>query len=80
MVTIEQLLRKGTEKLVRANITTARLDAEILLYSLLNVERTYLYMHREKSFTRNTKILDSDRKKGKTCLYNTLLISRSLWD
>ncbi|HZJ76935.1 MAG TPA: peptide chain release factor N(5)-glutamine methyltransferase [Oscillospiraceae bacterium] len=41
-------MRKGTEKLTKAGIDTARLDAEVLLYNLLDVERIYLYMYREK--------------------------------
>ncbi len=48
MVTIDGLLKEGTEKLVRANIASARLDAEVILYNLLNRDRIYLYMYREK--------------------------------
>ncbi|HZK56810.1 MAG TPA: peptide chain release factor N(5)-glutamine methyltransferase [Clostridia bacterium] len=48
MVTIAQLLKEGTRELIRANVPAARLDAEVLLYNLLEVERVYLYMYREK--------------------------------
>lgn len=52
MVTIHQLLMEGSQKLTSADIDTARLDAEIILYSLLNVDRIYLYMYREKEVSR----------------------------
>ena len=52
MVTIDRLLKEGTEKLTEANIVTAGLDAEVLLYNLLGVERTYLYMYREKEVSK----------------------------
>lgn len=48
MVTIGRLLKESTERLMEANISTPGLDAEVLLYNLLGVERTYLYMYREK--------------------------------
>ncbi len=52
MVTIDRLLKAGTEKLTEANIVTAGLDAEVLLYNLLDVERAYLYMYREKEVSK----------------------------
>ncbi len=52
MVTIDRLLKEGTEKLTEANIVTAGLDAEVLLYNLLGVERAYLYMYREKEVSK----------------------------
>ena len=48
MVTIGRLLREGAEKLLEADIPTPGLDAEVLLYNLLSVERIYLHMYREK--------------------------------
>ena len=48
MVTIGRLLREGAKKLMEADISTPGLDAEVLLYNLLGVERFYLHMHKEK--------------------------------
>lgn len=48
MVTIGQLLNDGTKKLNSAGIATARLDAEVLLYNLLDADKIYLYKYREK--------------------------------
>ncbi len=48
MVTIGRLLREGAEKLLEADIPTPGLDAEVLLYNLLGVERIYLHMYGEK--------------------------------
>lgn len=48
MVTIGNLLIEATEKLKQANISTPRLDAEVLLYNLLDVERIYLHMYPQK--------------------------------
>ncbi|MFW5648652.1 MAG: peptide chain release factor N(5)-glutamine methyltransferase [Candidatus Alkaliphilus sp. MAG34] len=55
MVTIAQLLKEGTRELTRANVPTAGLDAEVLLYNLLGAERAYLYMYREKQVSRETQ-------------------------
>lgn len=55
MVTIAQLLKEGTEKLIKANVDTARLDAEVLLYNILGVERIYLHMYREKQVSGETQ-------------------------
>lgn len=55
MVTIKQLLIQGTEKLKDAGMSTPRLDAEVLLYNLLNVERIYLHMHSEKEVSNETQ-------------------------
>ena len=55
MVTIDRLLREGTKRLIEANITTARLDAEVLLYNLLGVERTYLHMYPEREVAEKTQ-------------------------
>ncbi|MDI9477087.1 MAG: peptide chain release factor N(5)-glutamine methyltransferase [Natronincolaceae bacterium] len=51
-VTIGHLLREGMERLKEANIPTPGLDAEVLLYNLLGVERIYLYMYREKEVSK----------------------------
>ncbi|MCK9268098.1 MAG: peptide chain release factor N(5)-glutamine methyltransferase [Alkaliphilus sp.] len=48
MVTIDRLLREGSKKLMEADIPTPGLDAEVLLYNLLRVERFYLHMYGEK--------------------------------
>ena len=48
MVTIDRLLREGSKKLMEADIPTPGLDAEVLLYNLLGVERIYLHMYGEK--------------------------------
>lgn len=48
MVTVGQILREGTESLQEAGIATPRLDAEVLLCSLLKVERIQLHMYPEK--------------------------------
>lgn len=52
MVTVRKLLIEATEKLKEANISTARLDAEVLLYNLLDVERIYLHMYPENEISK----------------------------
>lgn len=48
MVTIRELLIEATKDLEDLGIRTARLDAEILLYNILGVERIYLHVYPEK--------------------------------
>ncbi|HZX21393.1 MAG TPA: protein-(glutamine-N5) methyltransferase, release factor-specific, partial [Clostridia bacterium] len=51
IVTIGRLLREGMERLKEANIPNPRLDAEVLLCNLLDVERIYLYMYPEREIS-----------------------------
>lgn len=55
MVSIGQLLREGTEKLQIAGISTPRLDAEVLLDDLLDVERIYLHMYPEREVSKKVQ-------------------------
>ncbi len=67
MVTIERLLREGIKKLIDADISTPVLDADVLLYNILGVERAYLYMHREREVSEKTrkKFWDGIEKRAK---------------
>ncbi|MBI5076862.1 peptide chain release factor N(5)-glutamine methyltransferase [Candidatus Falkowbacteria bacterium] len=51
--TIKQLLREGANRLLKNKITSAYLDAEIILYSTLNKTREWLYANL------NTKIVQA---------------------
>ena len=48
MVTIGQLVREGAESLESVGVSTPRLDAEVLLYHILGVDRLHLAMYPEK--------------------------------
>jgi len=56
MVTIGQLLKEGTEKLKNIGVSTPRLDAEVLLYNLLDVERIYLIMYPDKEVSKENEV------------------------
>lgn len=47
-LTIHDLLKEGSQRLKDENIASSRLDAELILCNLLDVDRVYLYMYREK--------------------------------
>jgi len=53
MVTIGQLLKEGTERLQNVGVSAPRLDAEVLLYNLLDVERIFLFMYPEKEVSKD---------------------------
>ena len=74
MVTIGRLLREGAKKLMEADISTSGLDAEVLLYNLLGVERFYLHMHKEKEVSEGIqkKFRIRIKKEQNICLYSTL--------
>jgi release factor glutamine methyltransferase len=55
MVTVGQLLKEGTERLENVGVSTPRLDAEVLLYNLLDVERIYLHTYPEKEVSKETE-------------------------
>lgn len=48
MVTIKELIARGTERLNKVDVDTPKLDAEVLLSNLLKVERIYFHMYPEK--------------------------------
>jgi len=52
MVTVGQLLEEGTKRLSEIGVSTPRLDAEVLLYNLLDVERIYLIMYPDKEVSK----------------------------
>ncbi len=51
-MTIEQWLTQATRELEKANIPSARLDAELLLCYMLGVDRTWLVAHNDDSLAR----------------------------
>ena len=51
-MTIEQWLTYATRELEKANILSARLDAELLLCHMLGVDRTWLIAHSDASLAR----------------------------
>jgi len=55
MVTVGQLLKEGTERLQNVGVSTPRLDAEVLLYNILDVERIYLHMYPEKEVSKENE-------------------------
>lgn len=52
METVESILKKAVGKLKKAEIDTPRLDAEVILCSLLGVERIQLHIHPEMEISR----------------------------
>lgn len=57
MVTVGKLLKEGTELLAGAGIGTPRLDAEVLLYNVLKVDRLHLHMYPEKEISKEEEAL-----------------------
>ena len=57
MVTVGQLLKEGTELLRGAGMSTPRLDAEVLLYNVLKVDRLHLHMYPEKEISKEEETL-----------------------
>lgn len=55
MVTIGELIFSGAAKLQEAGVATPKLDAEVLLYNILQKERIYLMMYPEK------EVLEEDK-------------------
>lgn len=51
-MTIDQWLQNAREQFERANIPSARLDAEVLLCHILGVDRAYLVAHGDESLAR----------------------------
>ncbi len=66
MVTIGQLLNEGTESLKGVGISTPRLDAEVLLYNILGVERIYLHMYPEKEVSEENQRIFKDHIEKRT--------------
>lgn len=54
-MTIKQWLKDTATRLKQANITSARLDAELLLAHTLNVERSWLISHDDEELTTSSK-------------------------
>jgi len=52
MVTVGQLLEEGTKRLSEVGVSTPRLDSEVLLYNMLDVERIYLIMYPDKEVSK----------------------------
>lgn len=61
MVTIKELIIKGTEKLNEVHVDTPKLDAEVLLSNLLKVERIYFHMYPEKEVSEEIEVEFWDR-------------------
>ncbi len=67
MVTIKELIVKGTERLNKVDIDTPKLDTEVLLSNLLKVERIYFHMYPEKEVSEEieAEFWDSIEKREK---------------
>ena len=75
MTTIRQALEQGTLILTQAGQSEARLDAQVLLSHILNVERSALYAHPERTLTRASRqhylTLIERRSQGEPVAYLT---------
>jgi release factor glutamine methyltransferase len=76
--TINQWLERATEKLARAKVPTARLDAEILLCFMLGVDRTWLIAHGEDSLHATALKFKGSKRRGSLLEHGEELLLRRL--
>jgi len=73
MTTIQEALERGTSTLAQVGLPNPRLDAQVLLSHVLNVERATLYAYPECSLTseqeRQFHLLVERRKRGEPVAY-----------
>jgi release factor glutamine methyltransferase len=76
--TINDWLASSTHELVKANIPTARLDAELLLCHMLGVDRAWLIAHGEDSLTMSALSQKGGVRRGGLKEYGEKLLLRRL--
>ena len=77
-MTVEEWLIDVTEQFTRANIPTARLDAELILCHMLGVERSWLVAHGDESLARAALANPKGVRPGGISVYGDKLVLRRL--
>lgn len=77
-MTIAEWLKHAVEQFERANIPSARLDAEVLLCHILGVDRTYLVAHADDSLARTALSHKNGVHPGGVKLYGEQLVLKRL--
>ncbi len=77
-MTIEDWLKDATVQLTRANISTARLDAELMLCHMLGVDRAWLIAHASDSLTMSALSQKGGERRGGLKEYGELLLTRRM--
>jgi len=73
-MTIDEWLTDVTEQFSRANIPTARLDAELILCHMLGVERSWLIAHGADSLSRAALMNPKGVRPGGISVYGNRLV------
>ncbi|MEO5499570.1 MAG: peptide chain release factor N(5)-glutamine methyltransferase [Candidatus Saccharimonadales bacterium] len=77
-MTIDNWLTKATAELTRANVPSARLDAELMLCHMLGVDRAWLIAHGDDSLAMSALSQKGGERRGGLKEYGELLLQRRM--